>query len=228
MSTQVHASIDEATVRQISEELDEPEWLLQTRLQALEALEDLDYPDVIRTPGRTWTDLTELDFDALVDPLGAKEQKDQVGPEGIEVLSIAEAIDAHGDLLEEHFGSVIDPEKNYLTALSTALFTTGTVVYVPEGVDAEDVTIRTTTNSRSLFNYTLVVTEQSSSVTILERQETGDDVDGNRYYSGIVEIVAGENSYVQYGGLQDTGRARGRADKRGRPTPRRRGACRHG
>jgi len=40
-------------------------------------------------------------------------------------------------------------------------------------------------------------------VTILERQDTGEEVDGERYYSGIVEVDAGENSYVQYGSLQD-------------------------
>ena len=203
MSTQVHASIDEATVRQISDELDEPEWLLETRLDALDALDDLGFPDVIQTPGRKWTNLEELDYDALVDPLEAAEKKDQIGPAEIEVLPFAEAIETHGDLIEEHFGSIVDPESNYLTALSTALFTTGTVVYVPEGVDAEDVTIRTTMNSRSLFNYTLVVAEESSSVTILERQETGDSVDGNRYYSGITEVAANENSYVQFGNLQD-------------------------
>ena len=203
MSTQVHASIDEATVRQISEELDEPEWLLETRLDALAALDELGFPDVIQTPGRKWTNLEDLDYDALVDPLEAAEEKDQIGPDAIDVMSFAEAIDEHGDLLEEHFGSVVDPESNYLTALSTALFTTGTVVYVPEGVDAEDVTIRTTMNSRSLFNYTLVVAEESSSVTILERQESGDEVDGNRYYSAVTEIAAHENSYVQFGNLQD-------------------------
>jgi len=203
MSTQVHASVDEATVRQISEELGEPEWLLETRLDALDALGELEFPDVIQTPGRKWTNLEDLDYDALVDPLEAAEEKDQIGPDAIDVMSFAEAIDEHGDLLEEHFGSVVDPESNYLTALSTALFTTGTVVYVPEGVDAEDVTIRTTMNSRSLFNYTLVVAEESSSVTILERQESGDEVDGNRYYSAITEIAAHENSYVQFGNLQD-------------------------
>ena len=203
MSTQVHASIDEATVRQISEELDEPEWLLETRLDALDALEDIAFPDVIQTPGRTWTNLEDLDYEHLVDPLDAAEQKDQVGPDNVEVLPFAEAVEEHGDLLEERFGSVVDPQINYLTALSTALFTTGTVVYVPEGVDAEDVKIRTTMNSRSLFNYTLVVTEESSSVTILERQESGEEVDGNRYYSGIVEVAAAENSYVQFGNLQD-------------------------
>lgn len=234
-----HANISEETVEKISEELDEPEWLLDARLEALDALDSLELPSVIQTPGRRWTNLEDLNFDALVDPLNAAEEKDQVGPEEVEVLSFSEAASSHEELVREHFGSAIDPQENYLTALSTALFTTGTVVYVPRNVDAEDVTIRTTMNSRSLFNYTLVVTEQSSSVTILERQSTGSEArsaserassaerssadsqaaeprdDGDepradegdseegRYYSGLVEISAGENSHVQYGSLQE-------------------------
>ena len=200
--TQVHANLTDEQVREISAELGEPEWLLETRLEALEALKALDMPDVIRTPGRDWTNLHELDYESLVDPLNAAEEKDQVGPDAVDVLSWADAVDEHEELLKEHFGSIVDPQENYLTALSTALFSTGTVVYVPEGVDAEDVTIRTEQNSRSLFNYTLVVTEESSSVTILERQSTGEEAE-EQYYSGIVEIAAGENSYVQYGSLQN-------------------------
>ncbi|WP_255192022.1 Fe-S cluster assembly protein SufD [Natronobeatus ordinarius] len=204
MSTQLHANLTEEQVRQISGELDEPEWMLETRLEALAALEELDMPKVIRTPGRDWTNLHELDFETLVDPLNWAEEKDQVGPDDVEVLPWADALAEHEELVREHFGSIVPPQENYLTALSTALFSTGTVVYVPEGVDAEDVTIRTEMNSKSLFNYTLVLTEESSSVTILERQSTGDaDVEGERYYSGIVEIAAGENSYVQYGTLQN-------------------------
>jgi Fe-S cluster assembly protein SufD len=200
--TQVHANLTEEQVRQISGDLDEPDWLLETRLEALEALEELDMPDVIRTPGRDWTNLHELDFESLVDPLNAAENKDQVGPDEAEVLPWSDAVAEHEELIEEHFGSIVDPQENYLTALSTALFSTGTVVYVPEGVDAEDVTIRTEQNSSSLFNYTLVVTEESSSVTIMERQSTGEEQD-EQYYSGIVEVVAGENSNVQYGSLQN-------------------------
>ncbi|UPV99394.1 Fe-S cluster assembly protein SufD [Halorussus gelatinilyticus] len=202
-ATQVHETISEETVREISDELGEPDWLLETRLDALDALGELEMPDVIRTPGRDWTNLDALDYESFVDPLNAAEEKDQVGPDEAEVLPLAAAIDEREDLLKEHFGSVIDPQENYLTALSTALFSTGTLVYVPENVDAEDVTIRTTQHSQSLFNYTLVVTEQSSSVTILERQDTGEDIEGDRYYSGIVEVAAGENSHIQYGSLQD-------------------------
>jgi Fe-S cluster assembly protein SufD len=203
MSVQVPATISENTVEKISEQRDEPEWLLERRLAALDALDALELPDVIQTPGRRWTNLEELDFENLVDPLDQSDTTERVEAEGATVLSFVEALDEHEELVKEHFGSIVDAEENYLTALSAALFTTGTVVYVPEGVDAEDITIRAEMNSRSLFSQTLVITEKSASATILESIESGEDVEGDRFFSNIVEVVAGENSYVQFGSLQN-------------------------
>jgi Fe-S cluster assembly protein SufD len=203
MSVQVPASISAETVEEISAARDEPDWLLERRLDALDSLDSLDLPDVIQTPGRQWTDLESLDFESLVDPRDQSDETVRESVEGATVLSFEEALADHEDLIKEHFGSVVDPERNYLTALSTALFTTGTVIYVPEGVDVEDITIRAEMNSRSLFSHTLVVTEQSSSATILESIESGDDVEGDRFFSNIVEVSAGENSYVQFGSLQN-------------------------
>ncbi|MYL67956.1 Fe-S cluster assembly protein SufD [Halorubrum distributum] len=205
MSTQAIESLSEDTVRRIADERDEPEWLLQTRLDALSALETADLPDVIQTPGRRWTDLEALDFEALVDPLNqADETERTAGDDEVVVLPFTEALDEYGDVIEANFGSVLDPEHNYLTALSVALFSTGTFVYVPEGVDVEDVTVRAEMNSRSLFSQTLVVAEESSSVTILESIETGDaEVADDRYFSNLVEVVAGENANVQFGSLQN-------------------------
>jgi len=219
--TQLPANLSTEMVREISERRDEPDWLLEARLDALEALDDTDLPDVIKTPGRRWTNLEALDFGSLVDPLNQADETDRTSDEGVEVLTFAEAIEEHPDLVESSFGSTIDPTENYLTALSAALFTTGTVVYVPEGVDAEDVTVRAEMNSRSLFSHTLVIAERSSSVTILESIESGegearsasepssgqsprDAVDAeSRYFSNLVEVDAGENAYVQYGSLQN-------------------------
>ncbi|SEO38862.1 Fe-S cluster assembly protein SufD [Halogranum amylolyticum] len=198
------AELSEETVRTISDERNEPEWLLEARLEALDSLDELELPDVIQTPGRRWTNLEALDFEELVDPLNAADTTERVTAEGIEVLSFTEALDSHEEIVEEAFGSTIAPDTNYLTALSAALFTTGTLIYVPEDVDAEDVKIRAEMNSKSLFSHTLVVTEKSSSVTILEAIESGESgVEGERYFSNLVEIVAGENSYVQYGSLQN-------------------------
>ncbi|MFB6079849.1 MAG: Fe-S cluster assembly protein SufD [Haloferacaceae archaeon] len=214
MSTQVPADISEDTVRHIAAERDEPDWLLERRLDALDALADLDLPDVIQTPGRRWTDLAGLDFEALVDPLDQRDDTERVTAEGAAVLPFTEAVAEYPDRVEATFGSVIDPETNYLTALSVALFTTGTYVRVPAGVDAEDVTIRAEMNSRSLFSHTLVDAGENASATILERISNGEawsassegggtaGVDGNRYFGNLVEVDADENSYVQYGSLQ--------------------------
>jgi len=203
MSVQVPASISPETVEEISAAREEPDWLLERRLDALAALDELDLPDVIQTPGRRWTDLESLDFESLVDPHNQSDETIRGEVEGATVLSFEDALDEHEELIKEQFGSVVDPERNYLTALSTALFTTGTVIHVPEGVDVEDITIRAEMNSRSLFSHTLVVTEKSSSATILESIESGEDVDGDRFFSNIVEVSAGENSYVQFGSLQN-------------------------
>jgi Fe-S cluster assembly protein SufD len=203
MSAQLPANLSEETVREISEQRDEPEWLLERRLSALAVLDDADLPDVIQTPGRRWTNLEALDFEDLVDPLNQSDETERVTDEGVHVLPFTEAVEEFGDLVEANFGRTVDPESNYLTALSAALFTTGTFIYVPEGVDAEDVKVRAEMNSKSLFSHTLVVTEDSSSVTILERIDSGDSVEGARYFSNIVEVATGENSYVQYGSLQN-------------------------
>jgi len=208
MSVQVPTTLSEETIEEISAARDEPEWLLDQRLAALAALDEVDLPDVIQTPGRRWTDLASLDFESLVDPDNQSDTTARSDAEGATVLSFEDALAEHEELVKEHFGSIVDPERNYLTALSAALFTTGTVVYVPEGVDAADVTIRAEMNSRSLFSHTLVITEQSASATILESITSGDSapVDSEaegRYFSNIVEVVAGENSYVQYGSLQN-------------------------
>ena len=203
MSTQLPASISAETVTEISAERDEPDWLLQTRLDALSALDELKMPSVIETPGRRWTNLEDLDYESIVDPLDQSDETERISAEGAEVLDFETAVHEHPDLVEERFGSVTDPQTNYLTALSTALFTTGTVIYVPEGVDAEDVKVRAEMNSTSLFSHTLVVVEDNASATILERIANGDATEDDRYFSNLVEIVTGENAYVQYGSLQN-------------------------
>ena len=107
MSTQVHANLTEEQVRTISEDLDEPEWLLEMRLEALEALGELEMPSVIRTPGRDWTNLDALEYERIVDPLDRAQEKDRVEAEGVDVLSWSEALEQHGDLIDamyEEFG----------------------------------------------------------------------------------------------------------------------------
>ncbi|MGM0372108.1 MAG: Fe-S cluster assembly protein SufD, partial [Halobacteriota archaeon] len=201
-SAQFREAVDRETVTALAEQFDEPEWLLETRLEALAAIEELDYPSVIQTPGRKWTNLEDLDFESLVDPLSQPAETSRAGGDDVAVRSITETLQEDPELLEEHYGTVIDPLDNRLVALATALRSGGTVVHVPADVDAGTVQIETEMNGRSRLEYTLVVAEANSSVTVVDRRSSGDPIDASRYYGGTVEVVAGENATVNYGSLQ--------------------------
>ncbi|MBS3760682.1 MAG: Fe-S cluster assembly protein SufD, partial [Halodesulfurarchaeum sp.] len=79
----------------------------------------------------------------------------------------------------------------------------GTVIHVPEGVDAGTVKIETAMEGRSRLGYTLVVAEPNSSVTVADRRSSSDEVEDSRYYGGVTEVVAEENATVNYGSLQE-------------------------
>ncbi len=203
MTDGVNLKLTEEVVSQISEGLEEPKWLLETRLDALNSLDRIEFPTVISTPGRIWTDLADLDFENLIDPLTQKQETIRDETKDADVLSFADAIKSKETLVKENFGTVVDPKENYLVALSTALFTGGTVIHIPEKADIEKILIQTKMESNSLFDYTLVVAEKSSSATIVTSQETEGQKPGEKYYGGIVELVAGENSQIKYGSLQN-------------------------
>jgi len=202
-TAQFRETVDRGTVTKLAEQFDEPDWMVEKRLEALEAIEDLDFPPVIQTPGRKWTDLESLDFEALVDPLSQPAESVREDSDSVSVQSMTEALEAEPEFVEEYYGSVVDTLDNRLVALATALRSGGSVVHVPEGVDAGTVGIETTMSGRSRLEYTLVVAEPNSSVTVVDRRSSGGDVDQSRYYGGVVEVVAEENATVNYGSLQE-------------------------
>jgi Fe-S cluster assembly protein SufD len=202
-TAQFREAVDRGTVTALADQFDEPDWMVQKRLEALEAIEELDFPPVIQTPGRKWTDLESLDFEALVDPLSQPAESQRSGGDAVEVLSMDAALDRLPGLVQEYYGSVIDTLDNRLVALATALRSGGTVIHVPEGVDAGTVKIETAMEGRSRLEYTLVVAEPNSSVTVADRRTSSDEVKDSRYYGGITEVVAEENATVNYGSLQE-------------------------
>jgi Fe-S cluster assembly protein SufD len=202
-TAQFREAVDRGTVTALADQFDEPDWMVQKRLEALEAIEELDFPPVIQTPGRKWTDLESLDFEALVDPLSQPAESQRSGGDAVEVFSMDAALDRLPGLVQEYYGSVIDTLDNRLVALATALRSGGTVIHVPKGVDAGTVKIETAMEGRSRLEYTLVVAEPNSSVTVADRRTSSDEVKDSRYYGGITEVVAEENATVNYGSLQE-------------------------
>ncbi|MFB6283729.1 MAG: Fe-S cluster assembly protein SufD [Halobacteria archaeon] len=195
--------IDRDFVEELSDERDEPEWLKERRMNARESFGNLPDPNIIKTPGKRWTDLEALDvFSAASDTEGesTKEISADV-PDDVIVEDFSTAQDEHDELLNEKLMNVaVRWDENKYTAVHAAAMRGGTLVYVPEGVEVDGtVDIKHEIGEKSRFNNTLIIAEEQAKVTVAERISGGD----SSFFSGVVEVLADDASEVNYGALQD-------------------------
>ena len=137
----------------------EPEWLKERRVA------ELDLPRFKGKAGWEFTDITKLDLatfaaaapgegdasavDRVETLLEAPEGAHHLGqvdgrvidggdaPDDLLVLPLTLACETHADLVEAHFGTVVNAEQDVFTALNDAGWTGGAFVYVPRGVRVE-------------------------------------------------------------------------------------------
>lgn len=125
---------------------------------------------------------------------------------GVIFVDIFTAAREHGDLLQKFFmkdGVKVDEHK--LTALHAALLNGGVFLYVPKNIEVSQpiqaVYVHDDKDA-NLFNHVLVVLEDNSSVTYVENYvSTMESASG--VFNIITEVVAGTNSRVQYGAVDN-------------------------
>lgn len=126
---------------------------------------------------------------------------------GVRFLSIDAALRDHPELLEGRLHTLIPPDRTKFTALQAAFRTGGTYVLVPRGVEVE-MPLQSLTYldaaGTAVFPHTLLVVEESASVTFIDRY-VSPDLESALSVAGV-EIFAGPNSQVRYVSLQDWGR----------------------
>ena len=132
----------------------------------------------------------------------------EVRAQGVIFEPMEEALKNHPDLVREHFMKVIPPEDNKFAALHGAVWSGGTFVWVPEGVEVAiplQAYFRMQTQGVGQFEHTLIVAEAGSSVHYIE------GCSAPRYtkaalHSGMVEIVAKEGAHVRFTTIQNWSR----------------------
>ena len=116
----------------------------------------------------------------------------EVRAQGVIFEPMEEALKNHPELVREHFMKVIPPEDNKFAALHGAVWSGGTFVWVPEGVEVAiplQAYFRMQTQGVGQFEHTLIVAEAGSSVHYIE------GCSAPRYtkaalHSGMVEILS--------------------------------------
>ncbi len=124
---------------------------------------------------------------------------------GIIFMPMSDAIKKHPELVRKYLGTVVPHTDNFFACLNSAVFSDGTFVYIPSGVKCPiDLAsyFRINTATIGQFERTLIIAESGSELSYLEGC-SAPRRPNHQLHSGIVEIIAHDNSIVKYATVQN-------------------------
>lgn len=183
----------------------EPAWLTERRRKAWAAFAQMNPPEWRRT------DLSKLDPTTIAPADGAHATAIQWDPalssQGVIFTTLAAALHSHEALIQRYMDTAVEPLKHKFSALRTALWQDGALLYVPKGV-AIEVPLRLIytlgADGVAIFPRTLVIVEPQASVTLIE-EFTSPDLRAGSFAGPITEIFVGDGTSVRFISIQHWG-----------------------
>ncbi|MFL2136974.1 Fe-S cluster assembly protein SufB [Ruoffia sp. FAM 24228] len=235
--------LNEEVIRTISQEKDEPEWMLDYRLKAYEIyknkpipewgpdLSGIDFNDITyyqkatNRPVRTWDDVPDeikKTFERIGIPeaeraylAGATVQyeseavytrmKSAYENLGIIFTDMDSALRDYPELVKEYFGSVVPSEDNFQAALNSSVWSGGTFIYVPKGVQTTlplQTYFRMNNEKSGQFERTLIIVDEGASIHYVEGC-TAPTFSYANLHAAVVEIVVKKDAYCRYSTIQN-------------------------
>ena len=131
--------------------------------------------------------------------------KDEWEKKGVIFLDSDTGLKEHPEVFREYFATVVPPEDNYFAAVNSAVWSGGSFVYVPEGVEI-DVPLQAyfLLNAQNIgqFERTLIIGAPGSKFHYIEGC-TAPSYNSDSFHSGVIEIICGEGSEVRYSTIQN-------------------------
>jgi Fe-S cluster assembly protein SufD len=143
--------------------------------------------------GWEFTDLTDLDLDAYAQANAAVDGI--TAANGAVVMPLAEAQEAHADLVAGRLGKVV-PASDVFTARNESGWRDGVFVYVPPGERLEEplkLSVRGGAGEEIEWR-ALVVLGDGAEAEVWERYSS----DGDGLFNGVVELVVGDGANLRY------------------------------
>ena len=128
--------------------------------------------------------------------------------QGIIFLDMDSALREHPDIVKKYFGSVISPADNKFSALNSAVWSGGSFIYVPPGIDVKiplQAYFRINAENMGQFERTLIIVDKGSKIHYIEGC-TAPVYSSNSLHAAVVEIVALEDSQMRYTTIQNWSR----------------------
>jgi Fe-S cluster assembly protein SufD len=194
----------------MSEDLGEPGWLAERRLEAWDLFEKLDLPDPKSEEWR-YTDVRGFSFDRFDAPRPRSSAPDvpaDLAERGVLAVDFSVAATRYPELLRSHFFTEVPVDEHKFTALHGALHSDGVLCYVPAGVEVEMPLqiMRRVDEGGSTFPHTTVVVDENAMLTLVDVFFSPASEQTPSLCSSVVEVEARPGATVNYISLQQWGR----------------------
>ena len=124
---------------------------------------------------------------------------------GVVFMGMDQALKDHEDIVRKYFATVVPAEDNKFSALNTAVWSGGSFVYVPKGVEVPlplQAYFRINGENTGQFERTLIVVEEGAKVHYIEGC-TAPIYATDSLHAAVVEVVALPGSKVRYTTIQN-------------------------
>ncbi|HLI97271.1 MAG TPA: Fe-S cluster assembly protein SufB, partial [Candidatus Baltobacteraceae bacterium] len=125
--------------------------------------------------------------------------------DGVIFCDMDTALREHPDLVRKYMATVIPPGDNKFAALNSAVWSGGSFVYVPPGVEVKmplQAYFRINTENMGQFERTLIIADKGSKVHYIEGC-TAPQFSTSSLHSAVVELIAMEGARIRYTTIQN-------------------------
>ncbi|HYM80443.1 MAG TPA: Fe-S cluster assembly protein SufB [Candidatus Limnocylindria bacterium] len=131
--------------------------------------------------------------------------KESLEKQGVIFLSCDQALKEHEELFKKYFGTVVPSTDNKFAALNSAVWSGGSFIYVPKGVQVEvplQAYFRINTKDMGQFERTLIIVDEGAWVHYVEGC-TAPIYASDSLHSAVVEIIVKPNARCRYTTIQN-------------------------
>jgi len=130
--------------------------------------------------------------------------QEDLAKQGVIFTDTDSAMKDHPELFREYFGTVIPSNDNKFAALNSAVWSGGSFIYVPPGVQIDfplQAYFRINTENMGQFERTLIIVDEGASVHYVEGC-TAPTYSSESLHSAVVEIIVKKNARCRYTTIQ--------------------------
>jgi Fe-S cluster assembly protein SufB len=131
--------------------------------------------------------------------------KGDLEAQGVLFLDMDSGLREHEDLVKEYFGTIIPQNDNKFAALNSAVWSGGSFIYVPPGVNVEmplQAYFRINAENMGQFERTLIIVDEDAYVHYVEGC-TAPIYSTDSLHSAVVEIVVKKGGRCRYTTIQN-------------------------